>query len=260
MTRNLFIIAGASLVLSLACLGGAAALGGHDLAEHGWTWVISDSEPGARDNVHIQRGDLGPTVTRTLAWDGDKSLTVDMSADVTYVQGDTAGVQVTGPKSAAERVRIVDGRIILDDEDDYAERVVIRVGPTGIHGEGETERLKIVVTAPSVNSFRVAGSGDLTIERYHQPSLEVVIDGSGDVEATGEAASVTIRNNASGDADLAGLDVGDADIENAGSGEIEIGPRGKARVEISGSGDVRLTRKPASVEQSLTGSGDLEGI
>jgi hypothetical protein len=259
MTRNLFIIAGASLVLSLACLGGAAALGGADLRAHDWTWVISDDEAGPNDRVSVERGDLGPDVTRTLAWNGDQSLTVDTSADVTYVQGAKAGVVVRGPKSAVDRVRLVAGRLTMDDGDDYAERVLVRWGPSGIHGWSEGERLKITVTAPNVDRFRLGASGDLTIEGYDRPTMEVMMDGSGDVTANGRAGKLTVRTNASGDADLTGLEVSDADIDNAGSGEIEVGPRGKAKVDISGSGDVRLTRKPASVEQNIDGSGELEG-
>lgn len=259
MTRNLFIIAGASLVLSLACLGGAAALGGSDLSRHDWTWVISDDDSGPNDHVSVERGDLGPDVTRTLEWNGGDSLAIDLSADVTYVQGAKAGVVISGPKSAVDRVRLAGGRLTLDNGDDYAERLFIRWGRNGIHGWSETERLKITVTAPSVDKFRIASSGDLTIEGYDRPSLEVMLDGSGDVEANGRAGQVTLRINESGDADLAGLEVTDATVEIAGSGEVSVGPTGKAKIDISGSGDVDLTRKPASVESDISGSGDVRG-
>lgn len=259
MIRTLFIVAGGALVLSIACIAGAAALGGRDLAANDWTWIVSND--GHDDsNLHFRRGRVAPDVTRTLAWAGGKSLTVDLPVDVTYVQGAKASVEVSGPQSAVDRVQLVDGRLTLrDSENEGEERGYIRMGPTGIHIWSETERLKITVTAPDVTSFRVAGSGDLDIERYNQPSLELRIDGSGDVEANGNAASVNLRHNAIGDADLAGLDVGDADIENTGSGDVEIGPKGKAKVSLSGSGDVQLTRRPASLERDVTGSGELIG-
>ena len=41
MIRTLLIIAGAALVLAIATLGGAAAIGGQDLARHGWAWAPS---------------------------------------------------------------------------------------------------------------------------------------------------------------------------------------------------------------------------
>ena len=260
MTRSLFIIAGASFVLALACLGGAAALGGRDLAANDWTWVISDREAGPDDHVSFERGDLGPDVTRTLDWNGGETLTVDLSADVAYVQGDKPGVVIRGPKSAVERVRLVGGRLTLADSDDYAERVFIRWGPTGIHGWSESERLKITVTAPAVDSFRVAASGDLTVEGYDRPTLDIRLDGSGDVEVDGKAGKLDLRINGSGDAELDGLEVTDVNIDIAGSGETHVGPTGAAVVNISGSGDVTFTRRPKSVQQDISGSGDVEGV
>lgn len=260
MTRTLFIIAGAALVLCLASLGGAMALGSRDLAAHDWTWVITDDQAGPDDRVSVKRGDLGPDVTRNLDWTGGDRLVVDLSADVTYVQGATPGVVITGPKSAVERVRLVGGRLTLTDKDDYAERVIIRWGPNGIHGWSESERLKITVTAPSVKDFRIASSGDLTIENYDQPTLHLQLDGSGEVEASGKAAKLDLRLNASGDAELEGLEVTDATIDNTGSGEVAVGPTGEAKVTLSGSGDVRLTRRPSSLQQNVTGSGEVDGV
>ena len=260
MIRTLFIIAGAAFVLCLASLGGAAALGGRDLAAHDWTWVISDDQAGPNDRVSFRRGDLGPEVTRTLAWDGGEALTVDLSADVTYVQGDTPGVTITGPKQAVDRVRLAGGRLTLADADEYTERMVIRWGPNGIRGWSETERLKITVTAPSVNSFRIGGSGDLTLEGYDQPSLSVVIDGSGEIDGAGRTANLDLRINGSGDAELAGVEVANATIDNTGSGDVVVGPTGEAKVSLTGSGDVRLTRRPKTLEQNVTGSGEIDGV
>jgi hypothetical protein len=260
MIRTLFIIAGAALVLCLASIGGAMALGSRDLAAHDWTWVISDDEAGPSERVNISRGDLGPDSTRTLDWSGGQQLTVDLSADVTYVQGDKPGVVVTGPKQSVERVRLVGGRLSLaDGDDDYAERVFIRWGPNGIQGWSESERLKITVTAPSVNSFRVAGSGDLTIENYDQPTLSLIIDGSGDVHGVGRAGRLTLRTNGSGDVELDDLEVTDAEIDSTGSGEVVVGPTGDANIRLSGSGDVDLTRRPKSLQTDVSGSGEVSG-
>lgn len=260
MTRNLFIIAAAAFVLALGCIAGAVALGGRDLAENDWTWVITDDEAGPRDRVRVNRGDLGPDVTRNLEWNGGETLTVDLSADVTYVQGAQAGVVIKGPKEAVDRVRLVNGRLTLADGDDHAERVFIRWGRDGIHGWSESERLKITVTAPSVDAFRLAASGDLTVEGYDQPTIELRLDGSGDVSVDGKAGKLDLRINGSGDAELDGLDVTDVNIDVAGSGDTVVGPTGTAAVDISGSGDVSFTRRPQSVQQNISGSGDLDGL
>jgi hypothetical protein len=247
MIRTLLIITGASLVLCIAALGGAAALGGRDLARHGGSWTFwDDGEP---HTVRVLSNDRGPRVTRTLAWDGSDRLDVDVPAEVTYVQGDTASVVVSGPKEQVEALRLVAGRLTFDDDDDRIGHVVF--------GWGDHVPLRITVTAPAVNAFNLSSSGDLLIRNYDQPSLFVAIDGSGEVEITGRTDDVELDISGSGEADFSGLETRDADIEISGSGEAIVGPTGAARIAISGSGDVDLTRRPASLNQSISGSGDI---
>ncbi|MCS6627780.1 DUF2807 domain-containing protein [Roseibacterium beibuensis] len=246
MIRTLLIITGASLVLCIAALAGAAAIGGQDMARHGWTWTLRGD--GDDETVRFQRSDSGPSVTRSLAWDGDDRLDIDVSADVTYVQGDAATVEITGPREQVEGLRLRGGRLTFDDDDNT--NVVM-------FGWRNHDRLRITVTAPSVRRFHLSSSGDLSIRGYDQPSLFVAIDGSGDVEASGRTEAVELDIHGSGEADFSDLETRDADVEISGSGEAAVGPTGAARISISGSGDVDLTRRPASLTQSISGSGDV---
>lgn len=247
MIRTLLIITGASLVLCVAALGGAAALGSRDIARHGGNWTFWDDD-GERHVVHFQRSDDGETLSRTLDWTGGDRLQVDVAAEVTYVQGDEASVTVTGPKAQVEGLRLADGRLTFDDEDNV-DHVVF--------GWRDHQPLRVTVTAPSVRNFGLSSSGDLVIRDYDQPSLFVAIDGSGEVDATGRTEAVELDISGSGEADFSGLLTRDADIEISGSGEAIVGPTGAARIAISGSGDVDLTRRPASLTQSISGSGDV---
>lgn len=247
MIRTLLIITGASLVLCVASLAGAAALGGNDLARHGWAWTFR--EDGNEETIRFQRADNSPRVTRTLAWDGSDRLDIDVAADVTYVQGAEASVKAVGPREQVEGLRLTAGRLTFDAGDDNVEVVVF--------GWHNSDRLQITVTAPSVRSFNLSSSGDLAIRGYDQPSLAVSINGSGEVDATGRTETVDLDISGSGEADLSGLETRDADVDISGSGEALVGPTGAARISIAGSGDVDLTRRPASLTQSISGSGDI---
>lgn len=255
MIRTLLIIAGAALVLAIATLGGAAAIGGQDLARHGWTWTFHD---GDGDTVRFERDDgtRAPDVTRTLAWTGGNRLVLDLAADVTYVQGPEAGVVVTGPKSVTDRV-VLDGDRLTMTEGDDTERVTFGWDHNGPTGWAESERLRITVTAPSVVEFDVVGSSDLTISSYDQETLAVNISGSGEVSATGRTRSLEVDISGSGDADLGSLTTIDANVAIAGSGDATVAPTGKADISIAGSGDVDLTTRPATVNQDILGSGDV---
>ena len=247
MIRTLLIITGASLVLCVAAIGGAAAVGGNDLARHGWTWSFPDD--GETHTVHFERGDDGPAVTRTLAWTGGDRLQVEIPGDVAYVQGATPSVVVTGQKALVDKIRVVDGRLTWDDADHHNDHVVF--------GWNVHDRLRVVVTAPSVKTFEVESSADLSIHDYDQPTLALTVSGSGDVDITGKTEVTTLDISGSGDADLGALTTTDANVTLSGSGDVRVGPTGSAKIDVSGSGDVDLTKRPAKLEQDLSGSGDI---
>jgi hypothetical protein len=258
MIRTLLIIAAAGLVLATASLGGAFALGGRDMARHGWEWTFHDRDG---DTVSFERDDgtRGPDVTRTLEWTGGQTLTVDLSADVEYVQGDTPGVTVTGPAQLVERVRLVGGRLTWAETDGTSHETV--VFGRNEHGRGiwvHSEEVKIVVTAPDISTFNVEGSASVHLRDYDQDTLSVDISGSGEVSATGRTRALEVDISGSGDADLGSLTTTDANVAIAGSGDAVVAPTGKADISISGSGDTVLTTRPATVNQNISGSGEVD--
>ena len=101
------------------------------------------------------------------------------------------------------------------------------------------------------------GSGDLTIRDYDQPSLALDLSGSSDVTASGRADRLSLDIAGSGDADLARLTLKDARIDIAGSGEATVAATGTVDVSIDGSGDVNLALRPAKLNSSISGSGEV---
>lgn len=245
MIRNLIVIAVASLVLTIACFAGVAALGGRELVEHGWTIpaeVFDDEE-----NVRVSIGgdhDLGPDVTRDLAWPGGDRLQVDVPAEVVYTPGADAKVTVSGPGALVDRIVVEGGRLRFRDDE-----------TSDLHFS--RRRVRISVVAPDVTTFVLDGSQDLEFSGYDQPELAIEINGSGEVKGAGRTQALTLRIAGSGDAGLGALDARDADIDIAGSGNAEVSAKGAVRVSIAGSGDVELTAKPASLVSDIDGSGDL---
>lgn len=256
MIRTLFIIAGAALVLCVAALGGAVALGGSDLQRHGWAWTVRHDDGGSVRIERVRGGtaDLGPVVTRTLAWDGERTLRVDAAIDVDYVQGDAASVVITGPKGVADRVRLENGRLFLADG---AESAIVTWNRHGVNGRSESDALRVVVTAPDVDRFQVNGSGDLSIAGYDRPALAIDIAGSAEVRASGRTDALDLDISGSGDADLEDLAAGTAKVDLSGSGDARIAPTGETAVSISGSGDVALTDRPSKLTTDIAGSGDV---
>lgn len=237
MIRNLFIIAVAALVLSIACLMGAAAIGGHEFRRGGWsipgdawTWVSSEDIDWSSDSVS----------ERVIEWPGGDALAFHLPARVIYAQADETSVTVSGDPDYVERVRFEDGRFTLDRRDGEA----VRGG-----------RLRITVTAPAVTRFEMHGSHRLEIRDYDQDSLAIRLNGSGDVEAFGRARALDLEVHGSGDAELDGLSVQDARIAVHGSGSAEIAATGQVDAAVHGSGDIELKVRPAQLNSQVHGSG-----
>lgn len=257
MIRTLFIIAGAALVLCIVTVGGAVAIGGQDLQRHGWAWTFKDD---GGETVRFERvrgggtDDLGPNVTRTLAWTGGETLRLDSAVDVEYVQGEANSVVVTGPKGLADRVRLEDGRLYLGDGD---ERVVFGWSSGNFSARSERDELKIVVTAPAVKRFEVNGSSDVVIRGYDQPTMALDISGSAEVTASGRTEALDLDISGSGEAALDDLATARAVVDVSGSGDAHIAPTDEAQISISGSGDVGLSTRPARLNSDISGSGDV---
>ena len=241
MIRVLFIIAGAGLVLAAICFGGAAALGGREIAEKGWTvpadWVFySDT-----DAV-----DLGPQTTRDIEWAGAESLEIHVPVDIVFTQSETPSFVITGPERAVNEI-VVEGGRVTGLEDRPFSGVTFRDRPG----------VRLTISGPAVRAFALHGSQDLTIEGYDQDDLKVTIYGSGDVVARGRARAVELEIHGSGDADLSDLASETAEVMIAGSGEAEVAPTSAADITIHGSGDVTLASRPTRVSQNIHGSGDV---
>ena len=244
MIRTLAIIAGAGFLTFIVCLTSVIAMGGPEIVRDGL--VI----PAVL--AHIEQGDDyvspdTPRISKTLAWTGTDELTVDLAADVTLVEGETPGVTVTGLQRDVDQVRVEGGRIFWEDHGRRERHIVWH----------DDRSLKIVVTAPKVSKVSINGSGDVTLQDYKQPSLDISIAGSGDLDGRGATEKLTVDVAGSGDVDLRYLTARTATLDVAGSGDIRADATDEAVIKVSGSGDITLSRTPTKLSQDVAGSGDV---
>ncbi len=218
---------------SLAAASGVAHGGGE-------FWKnLDDYDFDSDDGDGRRLSGAGPQTTRTLAWPGGDLLEVAIGADVVYTQGPVASVTVTGPRTTVEHMVFRNGRLTLD---------------TPMRDTGE---VNVVMTAPDVKRFVLAGSQNLTVNGFKQDSLEATLAGSGDLTLSGAAERLKLNIAGSGDVDAGALSVADASVNIAGSGDARISPVKSADINIAGSGDVHLTTRPPSVKSSVFGSGEV---
>ncbi|MEH6714663.1 head GIN domain-containing protein [Parasphingorhabdus flavimaris] len=134
----------------------------------------------------------------------------------------------------------------------------------------------VFVSAPSLQSAKLAGSGDMEIDsmtsastrlsiagsgnirvaNIETDSLESKIAGSGDLDLAGSAESVDISIAGSGHISGKDLKAASASISVAGSGDVELSSDGSVDAKVMGSGDVRIHGN-AKCKSRAMGSGDI---
>jgi hypothetical protein len=249
MIRTLLIIAAASLVACVLSIGGFLAVGGVDAIRNGefefgprhWRTDSRHDHDGRQDRMR----DAGPTISRTLVWNGTDRLQVDLDADIAFSQSPTASVTLSGPRDLVDQVRLENGRLRMAD------------GGTPFHFDHDGRDLRITISAPGVRQFALNGSARLEVADYDQPNLALSIAGSGEVQVRGKTQSAALDIAGSGEADLEDLTLAVARVSVAGSGDARLAPTDSADVKIAGSGDVTLQKRPPVLSSNISGSGDL---
>jgi hypothetical protein len=174
-------------------------------------------------------------VTRELPWDGSESLTVEVPANVRFVQGSGPGkVVITGPKRSVEGFTASGG--VLSDSRWH----------TG-------KPIEVVVHAPRITHFSLKGSDRLVLEGYDQPHLLVETAGRAEVRAAGRVGHLELQLQGFGWVDMSALKASEADVTLTGSRHALLAASDRAR--ISGNGSVVLVARPKVLDLDLGESG-----
>lgn len=187
------------------------------------------------------------------------------SEDVTIVTGKAPSVVATGPSDRLDRLDI------------RVEGDTLKIG----HKPGNwmswgREDIRIRVTVPAVKGIKLAGSGNVALDRGTGPEFSaelsgsggldiaqidarsVLMDtsGSGNIAAAGKCVSAKVEISGSGDMSLVNLACQDVDVKISGSGNVAARASTTANVRISGSGDVKIVGGARCTTKS-SGSGNI---
>jgi hypothetical protein len=149
----------------------------------------------------------------------------------------------------------------------------------GFGSRKDRDEPTVHITAASLKSLKMSGSGDAELNRMNGDAFSIVNSGSGDLRASGSVRRLSVSSGGSGDLDLRDLQPADVSLDMNGSGDVELARltstlsaqvRGSGdlnadglratRVEahMHGSGDVHLAGTVATLNAELSGSGELD--
>ena len=115
--------------------------------------------------------------------------------------------------------------------------------------------LKVGMEGTWVSHWDMGVDHDLKITGYDKETLEINLSGAGRVTATGKTRKASLAISGTGAANLAALEMDEAEVDLSGAGKATLGPKQSAKIDVSGIGEVELTRRPAQLEQNISGAG-----
>ena len=189
--------------------------------------------------------------------------------DIVVRQGATTSVQVTADDNLLPLLETV-----VEGSGDSATLIVRWKRGENIHHDSD---VKVSVVTPRLSMLSAAGSGDIVVEAFQTPALQVAvagsgnakldrlstddlgirISGSGDVGGQGRAAKMKVNIAGSGSVNLTDMKADDVSVSIAGSGDAAVNAHRTLDVSIAGSGDVVYTGD-ATVKSSVAGSGSVK--
>ncbi|MEM9850330.1 MAG: head GIN domain-containing protein, partial [Bacteroidota bacterium] len=135
----------------------------------------------------------GPTVEKELDLPPFHSIKLDISADVFITAGDAQQVIVEGQENIID---LLEQEVRNDTWDIDFDRTCIR----------NHDGMKIFITLPEVRAISIDGSGNVVGENvFTGESIDLDIDGSGDMDLALEVKSIDARIDGSGDIELEGV-------------------------------------------------------
>jgi hypothetical protein len=157
-----------------------------------------------------------------------------------------------------------------------AKGTTLRIGWKRGESISTRSRVTVNVVVPRLTALSGSGAGEMVVESFDTPALQVAlagsgavklqalragelgigISGSGDVGGNGQATRLKIGIAGSGDVKLADLQAEDVSVKIAGSGNAAVFAQKTLDVSIAGSGDV-VYRGDAVLKTSVAGSGSV---
>lgn len=200
--------------------------------------VVSD------DGVELPRGVRGSGVhheeVRPVA--AFHAVRLQMRARVQLAVGPTPSLTVSGDDNVVPEVvtRVENGTLVIELPGAWNPR----------------HELALKLSTPALDSFRIEGSGAVTIDGLAAERLELAIQGSGELQARGRANDLKASIEGSGSLDLDELTAERAELEIDGSGAIEAAVTSGLHYSIEGSGSIAYSGAATS-HGTIDGSGNL---
>lgn len=206
----------------------------------------------------------GSLVNETRTTSNFTGIESEVSANVVYVQGNDHKVELTAQQNILNVIEtpVVNNKLVVRFKNFVRvkshEQITIKVTAPSISSIGSSGSGNVTVLSPLTSnnlSFRLSGSGNVTLPDLSCNHLETTISGSGNISiAGGTTVTQNLKISGSGNIDARNVLSKSAITKTSGSGIIRLSASETLDVNISGSGSVFYWGNPA-VTTNISGSG-----
>lgn len=174
-------------------------------------------------------------------------ISIDGIGEYTIKEGNSPAVEVSGADDNLE--------VDVSVEDSV---LTVKTRTTGFSFSNIFNRydVKIEITVNYIEEIEVNGVAKLIYDNVNQDSMDVVMNGSGDLSFEGTVTNLSVELNGAGKVDAKDLEAEVVDVNVDGAGKVIVTVEDELDVTIDGVGSVDYYGDP-EVEKSINGVGSL---
>jgi hypothetical protein len=114
---------------------------------------------------------------------------------------------------------------------------------------------RVEVTTPSLDTLRLTGAGDLTLDGHDLERLDVSLSGAGVLRGSGSVERLDLMLSGAGNIELEGLVAAETSAMLSGAGNIVVHATRSLDAKVTGVGTIFYVGDPADVRRSVLGPG-----
>lgn len=217
------------------------------------------------DGVSVNVGDSEGVPLAELDLSGPVPTRIALGSGdrVILTEGDQLAITIEGDDAAKKDLRFMRDKDLLGiarksglfNKDTAPATIRVTMAPPTELMIGGSGTIEAQSLDPNA-TLAIGGSGTINFARFVGEWLEISIGGSGNVKGAGTAKQLEINIGGKGKVDLAGLKTERGEVSIGGSGDVAFASDGEVEANIAGSGTVKVTGRAKCTTNSF-GSGKL---
>jgi hypothetical protein len=212
------------------------------------------------------KGDLR-TETRNIG--NFSGIDSRLSGNVSYAQGNEYKIELTAQQNVLDVIEtpVIDNKVVIRFKNDVRVRshepITVKVTAPSISSIGLSGSGNVTALSPITGNalyFKLSGSGNLSLPSVTTTMLEATISGSGNIYiGSGNTITESLWISGSGNIDAQNVAAKSAITNTSGSGTIKLNASDTLKATISGSGSVFYSGNPI-INTSISGSGRVSHL